>query len=155
MGSIRRPYYSVSGGTDDIDFIQCVDGREPQLHEMWCLGLDNVTRKIHLTAQVDIGAGTMGEFTTNCLAENGRIIPIIGKLSINGSVQFLGIPYFVINCGLSFIENLQASNVPTGWGHANTTNHNWGVIPGGSYSMRSVPWGCTIPAHPSYMPRSL
>ena len=114
MGSIRRPYYSVSGGTDDIDFIQCVDGREPQLHEMWCLGLDNVTRKIHPTAQVDIGAGTMGEFTTNCLAENGRRIPIIRKISINGSVQFLGIPDSIRNSELLLIENLQSTTMTNG-----------------------------------------
>ena len=48
----------------------------------------------------------MGEFTTNYLAESGHRIPIIGKISINGSVQFLGIPDFVRDSGFSFIENL-------------------------------------------------
>ena len=57
----------------------------------------------------------MGEFTINYLYENGRIVTIIGKLSINGSVQFLGIPDFVRGSGLSFIKNLQSPTDPTGW----------------------------------------
>ena len=70
---------------------------------MWCFGLDNVTHEIHPIAQVEVGAGTVGEFTKNYLAKNGRRILIIGQLSINGSVLFLGIPDFVINIGLSCI----------------------------------------------------
>ena len=91
---------------------------------MWCLSLDNVTQEIHPTVQVEVGARTVGEFTTNCLAGNGHRIPIIGKLSINRSVELLGIPNFVSNSGLSFIENLQASTVPTDWGHADNSNQN-------------------------------
>ena len=95
----------------------------------------------------------MGQFTANYLDENGRRIPIISQLSINGSVQLLGIPAFVRNSGLLFIENLQAPTVPSGWGDADTSNKNWGVIPGLSYSIWSVTWDSTVPAHPDYMPR--
>ena len=77
MGYIRRSSDSGSGGTEDTKFVQCVDGGETQIHKLWCLGLDNITQEVHLTERVEVGAGTVGEFTTNYLAENGRRIPII------------------------------------------------------------------------------
>ena len=100
--SISRPSDSGSRGTKDVEFIRCGDGQEPQIHKMWCLGSDNITRKIHPTAQVEVGAGTVGRFTTNYLAKNGRIIPIIRKLSINGCVQILVISNFseIVDCCL-------------------------------------------------------
>ena len=67
MGSIRWPSNTDSGGTRDTKFIQYIDGQEPEIHKLWCLGLDNFTRKIYLTAQVGIGAKTVGEFMTNYL----------------------------------------------------------------------------------------
>ena len=54
--------------------------------------MEKITCKVHLTSQVEVGAGTVAEFMNNYLAENGRTISIIRQLSINGSVQFLGIP---------------------------------------------------------------
>ena len=97
----------------------------------------------------------MGQFVNNYFAENGCRNPIIGQVYINGSVQFLGIPNFVRNSGLWCIENLQAPTVPTGWGNAKTPNRTWRVIPGGPYSMWSVPWVSIGTASPAYMPRSL
>ena len=94
MGSICWTYDSGSGGTEYIDFIRCVYVREPQLHKMWCLGLDNGTHEIRTTEQVDVSTGTVGEFTNNYLAENGHRIPIARQIYINVSVQFLGIPNF-------------------------------------------------------------
>ena len=72
MVSIRQNYDSGSGGTKCVVFIRCIDGHDPQIHEICCLGYDGITHEIHPTAQVDIGAGAVGQFTTNCLAENGR-----------------------------------------------------------------------------------
>ena len=138
----------------DTKFIRCVDGREPQIHELWCLRLENVTREIHLIVLLEFSAGTMGEFTTNNLAENGRIIPIIRQLSINISVQFWGISNFGRRIGLSFIENLQAPIITTGWVHANTYNQNWLVIPEVTYSNSAVTWGSTVPVCQAYMPGS-
>ena len=92
---------------------------------MWCLGSDGITHEIHPTAQVEVDAGTVVQFIINYLAENKHRISIIGKFSINGSVQLLGVPNFVRNSGLLFIENLQATTVPSGWGYANTSNQNW------------------------------
>ena len=76
---------------------------------MWCLGFNGVTRKIHPTAQVEVSAGTVGQFTNNYLTENGRLIIFIGQLSINGSVQLLGIPDFSKNSVLFFIEKSASS----------------------------------------------
>ena len=91
MGDIRRLSNPGSGSTKDTEFIQCVDGPEPQIHKLWCLGLDNITREVHPTTRVEVIAGTVGKFTANYLAENGRRIPIIGRLSINNSVHFWGL----------------------------------------------------------------
>ena len=96
----------------------------------------------------------MGQFKTNNLSENGHRFPIIGQISINGSVLILGIPDFFRNSGLSFIENLQALTVLYGWGDDNTSNKNWGVSPGETYNNTRVSWGSTIPSHPAYMPMS-
>ena len=65
MGYIRRPSDSCSGSNKYVDFVQFVDSQELQIHEMWCLGSDGVTLKIHTTALVEVGAGTVGQFTTN------------------------------------------------------------------------------------------
>ena len=92
MGSICRPYDSGSGGTKGVEFIRCVDGQDPQIHEIWCLGSYGVTREVHLTAQIDVGAETVGQVLTQYLSENGRIIPVIGQISINGNFELLGIP---------------------------------------------------------------
>ena len=108
-----------------------------------------------MTAQLEVGAGNMGGFTTNYLAENGRRIPIIGKLYINGSIQFLGIPDFFGGNGLSFIKNLKSPTDSTGWGHGDTSNKNWGVMPGGAYINATVSWGTNILAHPAYIYRIL
>ena len=153
MGSISWPSSYGNRGAKNVDFMRCVDSQKPQLHEMWCLGLNKVTREIHKTAQVEVGAGTVGQLTTNYLAENGLRIAIIGQLSINGGVQFLGIFDFFRNSGLLSTENLQAPTVPTGWAHANTSNNNWEVSPGGPYIMWSVTWGSTVPSSLAYMPR--
>ena len=54
MVSICETLNPGSGITEDTDFIQCVDGQDPQIHELWCLGLDYTSRKVHPTAQVEV-----------------------------------------------------------------------------------------------------
>ena len=147
MESIRRNSDPGNGGTEDNKFIWCVDGQGTQIHKLWCLSLVNVTRKVHLTVHVEVGAGPVGEFTTNYLARNGHRITIIGQLSINRSVQFLGIPDFVRGSGFSFIPSLQATTDTTGLWHGVTFNNNWIVSPGGPYSNTSVAWGTTVSAY--------
>ena len=92
MRSINWPSNTGSGSIEDTAFIQCVDGQETHIHHFWCLGLDNISREVHPVAPVEFIDGPVGEFVTDYLAKNGRIIQIIGQLSVNGSVKILGVP---------------------------------------------------------------
>ena len=154
MRSIFRPSNSGSGVTEGVEFIWCVYGREPKIHEIWCLGSDSVTREVHPTAKIDVGAGTVGKFTTNYLAENGCRIPIIGQLSIKGSVKLFGIPNFpeTVDCGL--LITCKIPLWPLVGGDANTSYQNLGVTTVGPYSNSVVAWVSTVSACPYFMPRS-
>ena len=68
MGATFRPLGSGSRGTEATAFIQCIDGREPQIYKCWCLGLDKIFRGIHPTAHAEVPSVTVEEFVTNCLA---------------------------------------------------------------------------------------
>ena len=59
---------SGSGGKDGPKFICCVEGRQPQIREVWNFGEDGVTCAVHLTARVDVGAGFFGELPYSKLA---------------------------------------------------------------------------------------
>ena len=74
MGSIRRPSYYYRRSTEATALIQCVDGQEPQIHDLLYLGLDRISREVCTTVQVEVTAGTVREFVTNYLAENRRRI---------------------------------------------------------------------------------
>ena len=89
MGYIRRPSNSGIWDTDATAVIQYINGREPQIHELWCLGLDGISHKVHPTSRVDVIAITVGGFVTDYFAENGRRIKITRKISVNDSIQFL------------------------------------------------------------------
>ena len=65
VGSICWPSDSVSGDEDGPEFIQCVDGRQPQIHEVWTFGEGGVTWEVHLKAQVDVGSGFVEEVVIN------------------------------------------------------------------------------------------
>ena len=88
MKSIQRPSDSGRGIIEATAIIQCVDGREPQIHDLWYLVLNGISCKVCTTSQVDVTAGTVGEVVTNNLAENRHRIYIIGQLSVNDRVQF-------------------------------------------------------------------
>ena len=60
------------------------------MHEIWCLGSDGITCEVHSTAQMDVGSETVGHFATQYFSENGRRIPIIGRIAINISVKKFG-----------------------------------------------------------------
>ena len=92
MGSICQTLNLVRRSTEYTAFVQCVDGRELLIHEVWSLGLDGIIREFHPTARVEVPSRTVGEFVTNYLSENGYIAHITRQLSINDSVQFLGVP---------------------------------------------------------------
>ena len=52
MGNIHRPLNHGVGGTKATAFIQYINGQEPQIYELWCLGLDGIRREVHPTARV-------------------------------------------------------------------------------------------------------
>ena len=114
MVSIYYPLNPGGRSNKDTAFIQCVDGRDPHIHEVRSLGLDNITHKVHPKALVDIIAGTVGEFVTNYIAKNGGRIQIIGQLSINRSAQFLVVPTQALGHGLPFPCNPQTPAGTTG-----------------------------------------
>ena len=91
---------------------------------------------------------------TNYLAENGRLIDIIGQLSVNDSVQFLGLSDQSWGSGLLFIANLLAQVKYTGWGSANNYNQNHGVRFNNANSIENVAWGASIYSCPAYLPQS-
>ena len=64
MGPIYRRSDSVSGVAEGVEFIRCIDGWEPQIHEIWCPGSNGVTREVHPIAQIDVGTETIGQSLT-------------------------------------------------------------------------------------------
>ena len=78
------------------------------MHEIWCLGSDDITIEVIPTAQVDVGAEVVGQFSSNYLAKNWRRTPIFGQNFINESVELLVIPNFSVDPCL-----LRISCVPT------------------------------------------
>ena len=62
IGAICRTSNYGSGGTEATAFIQCINVQEPQVHELWCLVLDRISRKVDTTARVEVPAETMREF---------------------------------------------------------------------------------------------
>ena len=76
------------------------------MHEVWCSSSNGITREVHPTARVDVGAGVVLQSLSNYLTENGCRIPILGKISINESVEYLGIPDFHRTGGPMRDENI-------------------------------------------------
>ena len=55
VGVIRQPSNSGSGADDRLEFIRCVGGREPQIHELWTFAEDGITCKVHPFARAEVG----------------------------------------------------------------------------------------------------
>ena len=92
------------------------------MHEIWCFGYSVITHEVHPTAQVYVGAGFVGKFLSNYPDENRRRIPILGQISINGSVELLGIPNLLRTIGPMYTENILAPHDTKGWGDSSTSN---------------------------------
>ena len=105
MGDIRMPSNFGSRGPNTGALIQCVIGRYTQIHELWCWDINVILREVHPKSSVEILDGTIGEFVIKYPSENGWSNQIIGKISINGSVQFIGISQIWGN-RLPYIFNL-------------------------------------------------
>ena len=64
MGDIRQPFDSSGGDLDPGAFLWCLDGREPMIHELWCHRIYGLCHNFNPTENIDIPAGTTGEFVT-------------------------------------------------------------------------------------------
>ena len=96
----------------------------------------------------------MEEFSSDYLNESGRRILILGRISINGSVEYLGVTDFHITGGTFWAANIVAPG--SIWGDGGTTiNKNWVVNIEGTYGSVDIPWSIPVPIHPDYVPRSL
>ena len=153
MGTINMPSDSGSGGTESTAFIQCIDGREPQIHELWYLGLDRISHKINPAAHVDVTAGIVGEFVTYYLAENRCQIDIIGKISIKNSIQFLFLSHQSWGSGLLFIYNLLDHVESTGWGSVKYYNRKWGGRLNDATRITNAAWCASVNPRPAYLLR--
>ena len=67
-------------------------------------------------------SGIVREFVTDYLAKNGRRIRIIRELSVNGSVQFLGLSDQAWGSGFPYIAKILAVVEATGWDSSNDYN---------------------------------
>ena len=124
MGPICWSFYSGNRGTEGVEFIRYIDGRDPQMHKIWCLGSNGITCEVHLTAQIDVIAETVRQFATQYFAENGRRISIIDQISVKRSIKRLGIPADSWGCGLPFFDNVLALTITHGCGGNDTSNRN-------------------------------
>ena len=127
MVDIHRPSDSGSRDPDTGAFIQCVDGRDPMIHKLWCHRTDRLCCEVHPTAHIETPAGTTEFFFTEYLSANRRINRIIGEISINNSIQFIRL-LEIWGSGLSCISNYRASEATRGWCSTGSTNYTgiWG-----------------------------
>ena len=153
VGSICQHYKYGISGTKGPEFIRCVFGQDTQMHEVYCFGSDGITREFHPTARVDVDAGFVGQFSSHYLTKNWRRIPVLGQISINGSVVYLCIPDFHRTSGPMWYDNLLDPRASCGYG--GTSNQNWGVQSRGYYSNVAMAWSTTVPSCPYYMTWSL
>ena len=149
VGSIYKPSDCSSGDEDRPEFIQFLDGREPQVHKVCTFGEDDVTYEVHLTSQVDIGAGFVGVFFTDLLTECWRRVPRFVRNPINGIVEWLGVPDFLRTDATACTANFLAPH-PSWWCRGSSTNRNWGSQSGGDSDIVSIPWNryiCFLPVY--------
>ena len=85
---------SGCGGADRSKFICCVDGRKPEVNEVWILGEYGVTPKVRPTALVDVDAEVVCKFLTNYLTANGFKTSIFWK---NPLMEVLSFSEFLIH----------------------------------------------------------
>ena len=83
VGVTRQPSSSGSGGEYGLEFIRCVGGREPQIHELWSFSKEVITRKVHTFARIDVGKSSGDCFHTAYATEIGRRVFIYSQKSIN------------------------------------------------------------------------
>ena len=116
VGFIRQPFSSSSGADDRLEFIRCVGGREPQIHELLMFAKDGITRKVHPFAQIDVG-NFSGDCFCNAYGTEIGVSIYIQKM-INGSVERLDVPAPSYGTGIAWTENILVPN--SRWGGGGT-----------------------------------
>ena len=92
VGVIRQPFRSGKGREDRIEFVHCVEGWEPQIHELWSFAKDGITREVHPFTGVNVGDLSGDCFQTHYMTEEARRVTIFFQKSINASIEWLGTP---------------------------------------------------------------
>ena len=106
VGVIHQPFKYGTGADDGLEFIRCNGGQKPEIHEVWTFGDNGITPEVHTFVRVDVSAFIGDCFGTDYLTENGRRVPIFGRKSINGSIEWIGVPSFLRNDGPPWGENI-------------------------------------------------
>ena len=151
VGYIRQPFNSVSGADDLTEFIHCVGRQQPQIHGVWTLADDGITREVHPFARVDVSDFSRDCFKTDYFSENGRRVPIYGRKYFNGRVEWIGIPCYFRDDGPPWTDNPLCPSPR--WGDGGTVGAwAWGIQPGGCYGGVDVPWHGAVPTLASYLP---
>ena len=70
---------SVSGDEDGLEYILCVGGQEPKIHELWNFAEDGFTREVHPFAWIDVGDFSEDCFHTAYATEIGPIVFIYDR----------------------------------------------------------------------------
>ena len=96
-------------------------GKEPQIHELLFFAKDILTRKVHPFAWIDVGDFSEYCFRTASATEIGRRMFMYGRISINGSVEQLGVP--APSCGtvVAWTEHILVLN--SRWGDRHGYEH--------------------------------
>ena len=78
---------------------------------------------------------------------------MFGVNPINKSVQWLGVPDFLVTDGIPWTDNILA--LSSSWVNCGTTtNPNWVSQPGGPYGSATVLWSGTVCVIPAYVLRT-
>ena len=152
-GVIRQLSRSGSRGEDGLEFIRCVGGREPQIHKLWNFSEDGINLEVHPFARIDVSDLSGDCFHTAYATEIGRRVFIYGRKSINGSVEWLCVPYPSCGTGVVWTENIYVTDWRWGdgrgykrWASATPSRPRFGE--------RSVPLRDAVPFRPKYVPSS-
>ena len=83
---------SGRGGEGNVWFTHCIEGQEPDIYELWTFA-DDIISEVHPFSRVQISYNFTGEnFHTHFFNARSVRIPFLGRISVNGSVQWLDVP---------------------------------------------------------------
>ena len=116
-----RPVQRISngrGGKVDVMYTRCIEGREPEVFELWDFSEDGI-REFHPYSQVQSSNIFLGgTFYTHFFNAREIRIPFLGRRSVNGSVQWLDVP-----------RTFGETGIATAAWTENTFVNSWGTNP--------------------------